>query len=243
MPARRARRAPSPSPSSSSSEDEAPAPRKRPRARRAAPSSDEEDDDDAPVPCSQADLPPEEREAEPDGAVAQAAERGLDVSAGTSLADNWWYLRPGVKGRIRDLEHNVDYFGVEDLWVYADKHDLWPTGVVVAAPPARKKKKKKAKPRPARDEPGRARRSARARSRSRWGTHDVRAELKAQGWSRIMAPDYIQRAPAVTQARSGRGCAEGAGLQDATADRAELKTAPSRWLHPRRVRRTSRTCS
>ena len=47
-----------------------------------------------------------------------------------------------MKGRIRDLERNVDYFGVEDLWVYADKHDLWPTGVVVAAPPARKKKKK-----------------------------------------------------------------------------------------------------
>ena len=86
-----------------------------------------------------------------------------------------------MKGRIRDLERNVDYFGVEDLWVYADKHDLWPTGVVVAAPPARKKR-------------------AREIPESLGDTQDVRAELKAQGWSHIMAPDYIQRArPAVTQ--------------------------------------------
>jgi len=48
---------------------------------------------------------------------------------GTGLTDNFWFLRPGVKGRITDLEHNVDYFGVGGLWAYADKHGLWPTGV------------------------------------------------------------------------------------------------------------------
>jgi len=47
---------------------------------------------------------------------------------GTGLTDNFWYLRPGVKGRITDLEQSVDYFGVEELWVYADTHGLWPTG-------------------------------------------------------------------------------------------------------------------
>ena len=119
-----------------------------------------------------------------------------------------------MKGRIRDLERNVDYFGVEDLWVYADKHDLWPTGVVVAAPPARKKKKKaKARPPPPSSDddddddeaaaaPPRPREKKRAREipESLGDTQDVRAELKAQGWSHIMAPDYIQRArPAVTQ--------------------------------------------
>ena len=124
-------------------------------------------------------------------------------------------MRPGVKGRITDLEHNVDYFGVEDLWVYADKHDLWPTGVVVAAPPARKKKKtKKARPPPPSSDdddddddeaaaaPPRPREKKRTREipESLGDTQDVRAELKAQGWSHIMAPDYIQRArPAVTQ--------------------------------------------
>ena len=211
-PARRARRAPSPSPSSSSSEDEAPAPRKRPRARRAAPSSDEEDDDDAPVPCSQADLPQEERDRNQTALWHKLRSEGWTYRPSTSLADNWWYLRPGVKGRIRDLERNVDYFGVEDLWVYADKHDLWPTGVVVAAPPARKKKKKtttKKAPPPPRaasssddDEPPEPRDKKRAREipESLGDTQDVRAELKAQGWSHIMAPDYIQRArPAVTQ--------------------------------------------
>ena len=112
-----------------------------------------------------------------------------------------------MKGRIRDLERNVDYFGVEDLWVYADAHDLWPTGVVVAAPPARKKKKKaKAAPPPSSDddEPPKAREKKRGRAPELVSvaaeSQDLRADLLEDDWELVLPPLAIQRVrPEVTE--------------------------------------------
>ena len=125
---------------------------------------------------------------------------------GTGLTDNFWYLRPGVKGRITDLEHNVDYFGVEDLWVYADAHDLWPTGVVVAAPPARKKKKKAkaAPPSSDDDEPPKPREKKRGRAPELVSvaaeSQDLRADLLEDDWELVLPPLAIQRVrPEVTE--------------------------------------------
>ena len=113
-----------------------------------------------------------------------------------------------MKGRIRDLERNVDYFGVEDLWVYADQHDLWPTGVVVAAPPARKKKAKKAKAAPPPssddDEPPKAREKKRGRAPELVSvaaeSQDLRADLLEDDWELVLPPLAIQRVrPEVTE--------------------------------------------
>ena len=80
------------------------------------------------MPCSQADLPPEEQKRNQTALWHKLRSEGWTWRKSNSLTDNFWYLRPGVKGRITDLEQSVDYFGVEELWVYADTHDLWPTG-------------------------------------------------------------------------------------------------------------------
>ena len=163
------------------------------------------------MPCSQADLPPEEQKRNQTALWHKLRSEGWTYRPSTSLADNWWYLRPGVKGRIRDLERNVDYFGVEDLWVYADKHDLWPTGVVVAAPPARKKKKTKKAPPPPRaasssddDEPPEPRDKKRGRAPELVSvaaeSQDLRADLLEDDWELVLPPLAIQRVrPEVTE--------------------------------------------
>ena len=192
LPARRARRARSPS-SSSSDDDAAPAlaPRKRPRARRAAPAASSSDK--APVPCSQADLPAEQQKKNQTALWHKLRSEGWTWRKASGLEENFWYLRPGAKGRVTELERNVDYFGVEDLWVHADAHALWPMSEYPDWPAPKKKKKQAAPASRERAVPG-------VPDTQDLNSQDVRAELLADDWELVLPPLAMQQLrPEVTE--------------------------------------------
>jgi len=192
LPARRARRARSPSSSSDDDAAPAPAPRKRPRARRAAPAASSSDE--APVPCSQADLPAEQQKKNQTALWHKLRSEGWTWRKASGLEENFWYLRPGAKGRVTGLERNVDYFGVEDLWVHADAHALWPMSEYPDWPAPRKKKKKQAAP------ASRGRAVPGVPDTQDLNSQGVQAELLADDWELVLPPLAMQQLrPEVTE--------------------------------------------